>query len=140
MLRVNLFLSMPVFIKRATEIITILFICSGCFAAHADTEQTASRRIEVYALSQNYWDTQNGDTLGAIVLQLLPNNPAKLETLKQDIVQLNPDAFIGGDPDKLLANKRLWLPGYMKQADTRANPDDTVVEHYSWGNIKRQRH
>jgi len=62
-----------------------------------------------------------------------------LPALKQDIVQLNPDAFIGGDPNKLLANKRLWLPGYMKQADTKADPDSTVVEHYSWGNIKRPR-
>jgi hypothetical protein len=139
MLRVKIFLSMPVFIKRATEIIIILFICCGFITAHADAEQTASRRIEVYSLSQNYWDTQDGDTLGSIVLHLLPNNPAKHEALKQDIVQLNPEAFIGGDPDKLLANRRLWLPGYMKQADTKADPDSTVVERYSWGNIKRPR-
>jgi len=134
---------MPVFLpgllKRTEEIIIILFICCGFITAHAEAEQTSSRRIEVYSLSQNYWDTQNGDTLSSIVLHLLPNNPAKHETLKQDIVQLNPEAFIGGDPDKLLANRRLWLPGYMKQADTKADADTTIVEHYSWGNIKRPR-
>ena len=143
MLRVNNFLSMPVLLrdvlKRVTEIIALLFFCSCFISAHADTGQQQSRRIEVYSLSQNYWDTQSGDTLGAIALQLLPNNPAKHEQLKQDIVQLNPDAFIGGDPDRLLTNKRLWLPGYMKQADTKADPDNTVVERYSWGNIKRPR-
>ena len=121
-------------------------MCSGFIAANADTynnnpeaKQTNTKRIEVYALSQNYWNTRHGDTLGEIALQLLPNNPDKHETLKQDIVQLNPHAFISGNPDKLLANKRLWLPGYMKHADTKANPATTTVETYSWGNIKRQR-
>jgi len=134
---------MPVFLprlsKHITEIIIILFICCGFITSRAEAEQTSSRRIEVYSLSQNYWDTQYGDTLSSIALHLLPNNPAKHEALKQDIVQLNPEAFIGGDPNKLLANKRLWLPGYMKQADTKADPDSTIVERYSWGNIKRPR-
>jgi len=140
-------LSMPVFLpdlllylfKRATEVVALFFICGFFFTAHADTAQKPSKRIEVYSLSQNYWDTQNGDTLGEIVLQLLPNNPSKHEKLKQDIVQLNPEAFIGGNPEKLLAGKRLWLPGYMKQADSKADPDTTIVERYSWGNIKRPR-
>jgi len=52
---------------------------------------------------------------------------------------LNPNAFIGGDPAQLLADKRLWLPGYMKQADSTVDPATTVVERYSWGNIKRPR-
>jgi hypothetical protein len=134
---------MPVFLPdlstRATEIIAFLFFCGVFFTAHADTERHSSKRIEVYSLSQNYWDTQNGDTLGEIVLQLLPNNPAKHEKLEQDIVQLNPGAFIGADADKLLAGKRLQLPGYMKQADSKIDPATTVVEQYSWGNIKRPR-
>ena len=105
--------------------------------SYAGSEQQNSTRIEVYSLSQNYWDTQYSDTLGGIVLHLLPNNPAKHQALIQDIVQLNPDAFINGNPDQLLANKRLWLPGYMKQADTKTDPSSTTVERYSWGNIKR---
>lgn len=105
-----------------------------------DASPTASKRIEVYSLSQNYWDTQYGDTLGSIVHHLLPNNPGKREALQQDILHLNPDAFIGGDPAQLLADKRLWLPGYMKQADSVADPATTTVERYSWGNIKRPRH
>ena len=102
-------------------------------------EQMASKRIEVYSLSQNYWDTQYGDTLGDIVHHLLPNNPSKREALMWDILNLNPDAFIEGDPARLLAGKRLQLPGYMKQADTKADPKTTIVERYSWGNIKRPR-
>ena len=128
-----------------------LFICSGFIAAisivaMADTynnnpeaKQTNSKRIEVYSLSQNYWDTQYGETLGEITLHLLPNNPAKQQALIQDIVHLNPHAFINGNPGKLLANKRIWLPVYMKQADTKVNPATTTVETYSWGNIKRPR-
>ena len=107
------------------------------YANSVEAQQQKSRRIEVYVLSQNYWDTKYGDTLDEIVMQLLPNNPSKREALKQDIIQLNPDAFINNDPAQLLANKRLWMPGYMKQADSRADPETTIVERYSWGNIKR---
>ena len=119
---------------------------SAFFTAYADTYNnntkaghTKSKRIEVYSLSQNYWDTQYGDTLGDIVLHLLPNNPSKREVLQQDIVLLNPEAFINNNPERLLANKRLWMPGYMKQADTKVDPTTTTVESYSWGNIKRSK-
>jgi hypothetical protein len=78
-----------------------LFLFLMVPAAEADSydnsaavRQTESKRIEVYSLSQNYWDTRYGDTLGDIVHHLLPNNPAKREALKQDIVHLNPQAFI----------------------------------------------
>ncbi len=119
----------------------VLIFSASSQTLSADTYDTnsASKRIEVYSLSQNYWDTQYGETLGEIVLHLLPNNPAKQQALKQDILHLNPDAFISGNADKLLANKRLRLPGYMKQPDSKANPATTTVETYSWGNIKRSK-
>jgi len=130
--------TLQIFAWLAIHIITI-FLCSGYITAIADSEREKSKRIEVYALSQNYWDTQYGETLGEIVLHLLPNNPSKREDLKQDIIRLNPQAFINSDPARLLADKRLWMPGYMKQADTRVDPSTTTVEHYSWGNIKRSK-
>ena len=122
-------------------------ICTGSLAYSAIethdnstvAQATESKRIEVYSLSQNYWDTQPGDTLNDIALHLLPNNLSKHALLKQDIVLLNPHAFIGGNPERLLADKRLWLPVYMKQADTKANPATMTVEQFSWGNIKRQK-
>ena len=119
----------------------VLILSASSQTLSADTYDTnsESKRIEVYSLSQNFWDTQYGETLGEIVLHLLPNNPAKQQALKQDILHLNPDAFISGNVDKLLANKRLRLPGYMKQPDSKANPAATTVETYSWGNIKRQK-
>ena len=58
-------------------------MCSGFVAADLNTaraeaynnnpeaEQTNSKRIEVYSLSQNYWDVQYGDTLGGIAHHLL---------------------------------------------------------------------
>ncbi|MFV9616257.1 MAG: FimV family protein [Gammaproteobacteria bacterium] len=149
MSRVKLFTAMPVInsiFKTSSLLICSGFIAANSIVAMADTynnnpeaKQTNSKRIEVYSLSQNYWDTQYGDTLGEIALHLLPNNPAKHQALIQDIVGLNPHAFINGNPGELLANKRLWLPGYMKQADTKMNPATTTVETYSWGNIKRPR-
>jgi len=121
--------------------IMILSLVTATYAnaANAESLNISSKRIEVYALSQNYWDTQYGDTLGDIVQHLLPNNPSKHAALKKDIVHLNPRAFINGNPERLLADKRLNLPGYMKQADSKPDPASTTVERYSWGNIKRQK-
>lgn len=127
--------------NNTMKMITLVF-CGALIASHtgyATGEQQTSKRIEVYALSQNYWDIQPGDTLGRIVQHLLPNNPTKHAALKKDIVLLNPQAFINGNPELLLAGKRLHLPGYMKQADSIANPAKTQVESFSWGNIKRDR-
>ena len=141
MLRFKVIFSLPVINKQALNT-AVLFICCAFFSSYADSteaERTKSKRIEVYSLSQNYWDTQYGDTLDNIVYHLLPNNPSKRYTLKQDIVRLNPQAFINNNPEQLLADKRLWMPGYMKQADSKVNPATTIVESYSWGNIKRQK-
>jgi hypothetical protein len=137
----NHIFQLPVIHRQAAKAI-ILLISGSLISANAsgiEAEPTKSRRIEVYALSQNYWDTKYGHTLDEIVIQLLPNNPSKRQALKQDIVRLNPDAFINKDPARLLANKRLWMPGYMKQADNKVDPATTIVERYSWGNIKRPR-
>jgi len=120
-----------------TRIFSVITL-SLCINSVANAENM-SKRIEVYSLSQNYWDTHYGDTLGEIVQHLLPNNPSKRATLKQDILHLNPQAFIDGNPENLLTDKRLWLPGYMKKADSKVNPLTTTVENFSWGNIKRQR-
>jgi len=125
--------------KLSTKAVA-LSLCSAYVASYADTGQTPSIRVEVYSLSQNYWDTRYGDTLSEITRHLLPHKPSKREALEQDILHLNPGAFINGNPEQLLAGKRLWLPGYMKQADSKADPSTTTVETYSWGNIKRQRH
>lgn len=135
------------YLMRLFSLTATIYICTGsvvysAIETHDNStvaQATESKRIEVYSLSQNYWDTQSGDSLNNIVLHLLPNNPSKHAILKQDIVLLNPHAFIGGNPERLLADKRLWLPVYMKQADTKTNPATTTVEQFSWGNIKRPR-
>ena len=131
-------------IHHTKFLVLTITVCSGLLWHSAvpaydnnSSTVTESKRIEVYSLSQNYWDVQYGDTLGSIAHHLLPNNPLKREALQQDILHLNPKAFINGQPEKLLAGKRLWLPGYIKQADSKTNPSTMDVETYSWGNIKR---
>ncbi|MCK4704794.1 MAG: hypothetical protein KAT90_04905 [Gammaproteobacteria bacterium] len=107
----------------------LLIMASSAFAE--------SKRVEVYSLSQNYWDTQAGETLGEIAAQLLPHNFNLQQKLMNDIVSQNPDAFQNNDPNYMLANTRLWLPNNLPQIGSQANPKRTEVETYSWGNIKR---
>lgn len=96
-----------------------------------------SKRIEVYSLSQNYWDTQSGETLSGIVAQLLPHNPNLQHKLMNDIISQNPNAFQDNNPDYMLSNKRLWLPNRLAQTDNKVDPRHTQVESFSWGNINR---
>ncbi|HHO58623.1 MAG TPA: hypothetical protein ENJ64_00170 [Thiotrichales bacterium] len=116
-----------------TALITWLF-----FALLPMPLQAGSTRVQVYALASNYYDTQAGDTLSTITQQLLQNNPNLRAQLAADILRLNPQAFIDNNPDRLLAGRRLQMPGYLTQAERPAAPT-VSVEHYSWGNIKRPR-
>ena len=97
-----------------------------------------STRIEVYPLSQNYWDIKPGDTLGDIVNTLIPGNTYLQKKLMRDIVALNPDVFPEGSPHRMLANKRLWLPNAITRPDNAANSLDYTVESFQWGNIKKK--
>jgi Tfp pilus assembly protein FimV len=120
----------PVFMLAMT-LLAVTVISSQAVA------EARSTRIEVFALSMNYWDTQPGESLSEIVAHLLPNNPSKHTALQREIVELNPQAFINNDPNRLKANHRLRLPGYMAQPDSKIDDRSVTVESYSWGNIKR---
>ncbi len=98
-----------------------------------------SKRIVVYPLTQNYIDTQPGDSLSSIAAKLLPNNPQLQQKLMAEILKLNPEAFIEHDPNRLLANVRLWLPNQRDNAVHDTNPKHYRIEHFSWGSIKRPR-
>jgi Tfp pilus assembly protein FimV len=97
-----------------------------------------SKRIEVYPLSQSYWDVKRGDTLGEIVDTLIPQNPYLQQKLMRDILSLNPAVFPEGNPHRMLADRRLWLPNTVKQPQDTAKSSDTLIETYQWGSIKRR--
>ena len=97
-----------------------------------------SQRIEVYPISQHYWDTQTGDTLGEIVSSLLPVNHYLQAALTREIIALNPDVFPDGDPDRMLANKRIWLPNGVKPPSGPPNAAEYTVQDFQWGSIKRK--
>lgn len=117
--------------------LSIILLSFQALLLASQTLQAESKRIEVYSLGQQYWDTKKGDTLGEIAQQLLPNNPAMQQRLMKDIVALNPDVFLNNDPDRMKANTRIWLPSHLTRADTSVNRTHTRVETFSWGNIKR---
>jgi len=97
-----------------------------------------STRIEVYPLSQNYWDTKTGDTLGEIVDTLIPGNVYLQEKLMSDILSLNPQVFPGGNPNHMLAHKRLWLPNAVKQPNDSISASGHTIETFQWGSIKKR--
>jgi len=96
-----------------------------------------SKRIEVYSVSQNFWDVRPGETLGEIVIKLLPHNAEKRESLSLKILSLNPDAFSHADPDKLRANIRLWLPSSTLGIEHKTHNSQYEVKSFSWGQVYR---
>ena len=65
---------------------------------------------ESYNTAVRYLHVQKGQTLHNIVSRLYPDHPKQWAQIKQDIVRLNPHAFINNDPTKMKAGVRLTLP------------------------------
>lgn len=117
--------------KCTTLLLSIIFsglLFTGSFASQ-------SKRVEVYSISQNFWDVTPGETLGDIVKQLLPDNPGLREKLLYQIVELNPDAFSQSNPDNLKANVRLWLPNNAPAMRQIKDKKLFSVKSYSWGQV-----
>jgi hypothetical protein len=109
--------------------IALALLCLACMPVHA-----GSRNIDVYYIGRQYWDVLPADTLADIATVLLPGSPQHRQRLMDDILRLNPDAFIGGDPDRLRAHIRLWLPNTVTTPVTGRNAE---IERFDWGYIKR---
>ena len=118
------------------KLLTVWLIASQLASAPVYAD---SKRIEVYELSQAYWDTQPGETLGEIVQTLMPDNQYLRAKLMQEIIQLNPNAFTNGDPDKMLANTRLFLPNSTVGTMDKSEAADYSVKQFQWGSIKTPR-
>lgn len=117
--------------KRHIILLSVLFVSFLSLQAIANQ----SKRIEVYAISQSYWDVTPGETLGDIVKQILPDNPAMHEKLLADLLKLNPEAFSNSNPDNLKAYVRLWLPNSITAKQTTKNKQDYEVKSFDWGQV-----
>jgi hypothetical protein len=100
-------------------------------SAHVFAE---SKRVYVYPMTQHYWDVQPGETMADIAAMLLPDSGVHRQKLINEIVRLNPDAFINGNPDRLQSNQRLWLPNTVTRPVSNRN---TEIRQFNWGYIKR---
>jgi hypothetical protein len=113
-------------------------ITTACIVALLSLSATASRRVEVYSLSREYWDVRPGETLSSIAAELLPGDARRQQQLQRDIMHLNPHAFIAGRPSGLIARQRLWLPNAVTRPVVPVyNQPNIEIERFNWGYIKR---
>lgn len=117
--------------RNAARLILVMLLSAVTVFATA----AGSKRVYVFELDRRYWDVQRGETLGGIATALLPGEPRKRIPLMRTIFEMNPAAFIDGDPDRLRADTRLWLPGGI-QTYAETPPSDGTVRHYDWGSIR----
>jgi len=117
--------------KCTISLLSVIF----CGLLLTSSFASQSKRVEVYSISQNFWDVTPGETLGDIVKQLLPDNPGLREKLLYQIVELNPDAFSQSNPDNLKANVRLWLPNNAPAMRQIKDKKLFNIKSYSWGQV-----
>ena len=96
--------------------------------------QAESKKVQVFENSQQYWDVKQGQSLSEICQQLKTGGSSKL-ACQQQILSSNPDAFINKNPDRLIAGKRLWLPGSY-QSVSKLSSKKYNIQKFSWGEIK----
>lgn len=121
--------------KRLTLFLSIILPC----VVYSQSPASQAKRIEVYSISQNFWDVAPGETLGDIVKHLLPDNAGLREKLLYQIVELNPDAFSQSNPDNLKANIRLWLPNNAPAMQQVKDKNKYKVKSFSWGQSYKAR-
>ena len=119
---------------KTVFLLNTLLLANNVYAG-APTNSGVPKRIQVYAISQNFWDVTPGETLGEIVKQLLPDNPSLRNTLLHEIVKLNPDAFSHNTPDQLKANVRLWLPNNAATIRNSVDKNKYNIQSFSWGQL-----
>lgn len=112
-----------------------VWLIFSLFLLAATNVVAASKKVDVYATTQQYHDVKPGESLSQICQRYFPANRSRQLNCQQQLVEQNPDAFINQLPDRLLAGKRLWLPGSYRPV-SRVDNDRYHVQQFSWGQIK----
>jgi len=125
--------------RKQINLLTALFPAIFLYLSGLPSIAGQSKRIEVYSISQNFWDVSPGETLAGIVNYLLPDNPHLHEKLQVQIVRLNPHAFSQGNPDSLGANIRLWLPNNVPAIPRIKDKNIYHIKSFSWGQVYKSK-
>ena len=90
---------------------------------------------EIYDSDIRYLHVQKGQTLHNIVRRLYPQRRKEWQNLTNEIIRLNPHAFVDNDPTKMKADVRLKLPKkvVVRSNTARLKKVGTVAE--SSGNV-----
>jgi len=99
---------------KLTKLLIFIFI-SSLYPA-------VSAADEIYNADIRYLHVQKGQTLHNIVRRLYPERVKEWPKLTQDIIKLNPEAFVDNDPAKMKAGSQLKLPKRMVVRSTPARP------------------
>lgn len=120
--------------KLMRKLILAVLLSTLLHTAWAD-----SKRIDVYPQGRAYVDVKAGDTLSDLIQRALPSGGRGAVAVIDDVVALNPQAFIDGDANRLKTGVRLWLPGYVASRMRAASGGHHRIESFSWGYIKHPR-
>ena len=87
--------------------------------AAAGPAHAADRSVP--ASTQTYM-VQRGETLDKIIQKTMADSPLRVELLRQAFIQLNPQAFPGGQASRMRADQLLQVPDAMQMLRSLAMP------------------
>lgn len=90
-------------------------------------QRPAPPRTGVVSTGKTYGPVQPGQTLGGIARQLRGDQPVRYWALVEALFELNPDAFIGNDIDRLKVGAVLQIPSMEGLAATTVNRAPAVA-------------
>ncbi|WP_419534078.1 LysM peptidoglycan-binding domain-containing protein [Endozoicomonas sp.] len=98
-------------------------------------EYTASANTPIdppESTTESSYQVSSGESLRSISIRLLPNYPnaESVDAVMDRLVELNPEAFIGGDASRLLAESTLILP-MVDDFSAEKVPEDVINESAS---------
>lgn len=112
--------------KNITRItgVTICFflLTTSAIAADSNLDRALETLLEGYdiqdyleilddeEMSSGYYQVRTGDTLDNIILRAIGETPIRKNILRDAFVSANPNSFRNGNPNYLLAGKRLRIP------------------------------
>lgn len=89
-------------------------------------EPAPARKLPMAGQGKRY-RIQPGDSLWAITARLQGGKAGSREALMADLYALNPDAFIGGDRNRLRVGAEMLLPDHVEASAPR--PSSSAFEH-----------
>ncbi len=96
-------------LRNCLDAVALVVACGASLAA-AQPAAWVTDPVARQSIEQGYWIVRPGDGLRAIARRFFPGDRARANALRDELIRLNPQAFLRGDPNAVIVGARIALP------------------------------